>query len=951
VVDIGPSDQRPNLKRQDAASGKPLVSPPASFTSQALTVALSGEKADHVVSVEAEVVPAPPPRLSIAIAATLSSALDTASHVQGAASQVGVASQARTLLNSLAPPSGSNLPPLKVGFLSPSNTASPGMGAVQYANDALSQIAAPAMQLRLADQHVWSGTRTYEVVKSDPSQPCTFHFPVAGGGHFDVTGLQNHITKSGNAYNGTGNLIVHLSTATGYTQYPPIPVKIQGWVVPDGENVQTGTFDVSPALTLDADTPGLSGTIDRLQGTAGDKVTATLSVSLTDKTVRLPGIEKPPQWSGVAETLTPDGDWHKDGLTLPLSLLGWSAFTIQSNSVRLDLSHHDGDAAGPLCGSASGADWVGVRLASASIVPFTMDLVASSSVQQTVTDWGIVGSGICGHFSTGPFTATLGEGSVHFDSIDATAQNGAFNALYKGMDVHVPWLDADLTGNAQLQAGGGHEAYITFPLSGSASPKNYANVTLKASNLQFTKVENVGWVVQVDARWDFSADNKHFAGFATNMFFGMDGRAYFSKGNPTRDISLSGSSTLGATPLDLGSVQLSASAAGTDILEFRFQTTVHLSEVMPAAPAQVNYNINKSGKAYSAAGPVNSPFTVDVPYPSGQPASDAQVHPQYKGGSNSEFSGSVDLSELGGPPVKGEFRLGYQGGHDYWITRVTIGLGDEGVPIIPAPPIMNLYAIRGGLGHNFPLAAFKDADSLDTLSPVIDGSFLFMAGLRVGMPDQFTYMLDGDLTIKASGQDAGARMDFHAWLLKSDQSGNGDFQGYFQYAANNFDGRLWGHLDFINGAAYLDLGNSENNAAIDMHFGGGSWHIDAGKKQGPRIHGHFLIADADCYLMLGSDVGLALGGSEHVELDVGDDSVASAYVRADMDMGLQITPQPHVIGDFSASAGAGVCVAGVCVSDDVTAQVHVEAMPVDIRATASLPLPWPLSDITFTVHL
>ena len=93
--------------------------------------------------------------------------------------------------------------------------------------------------------------------------------------------------------------------------------------------------------------------------------------------------------------------------------------------------------------------------------------------------------------------------------------------------------------------------------------------------------------------------------------------------------------------------------------------------------------------------------------------------------------------------------------------------------------------------------------------------------MRVGMPDHFTYTLDGDLTIKASGQDAGARMDFHAWLLKLADNGNGDFQGYFQYAGGNFDGRLWGQLNFMDGLASLSLGDSANNAAVDMHFGNG----------------------------------------------------------------------------------------------------------------------------------
>ena len=115
------------------------------------------------------------------------------------------------------------------------------------------------------------------------------------------------------------------------------------------------------------------------------------------------------------------------------------------------------------------------------------------------------------------------------------------------------------------------------------------------------------------------------------------------------------------------------------------------------------------------------------------------------------------------------------------------------------------------------------------------------------MPDHFTYTLDGDLTIKATGQNAGARMDFHAWLLKPPDNGNGDFQGYFQYAGGNFDGRLWGQLNFMNGLASLDLGSSANNAAVDMHFGNGPWHIDAGKKEGPRIQGHFLVSDANMY--------------------------------------------------------------------------------------------------------
>ena len=263
---------------------------------------------------------------------------------------------------------------------------------------------------------------------------------------------------------------------------------------------------------------------------------------------------------------------------------------------------------------------------------------------------------------------------------------------------------------------------------------------------------------------------------------------------------------------------------------------------------------------------------------------------------------------------------------------------------------MNLYSISGGMGHNFPLNAFTDTGDLNAASPVYDNSFLFYAGMRVGMPDHFTYTLDGDLTIKATGQDAGARMDFHAWLLKLPDNGNGDFQGYFQYAGGNFDGRLWGQLNFMDGLASLSLGDSANNAAVDMHFGNGPWHIDAGKKEGPRIQGHLLVSNADMYLML-SDQGLSLGGGVSIDLEVGDNSVASAYVKGDVDAGVTITPQPHISGDFSANASAGVCVSGVCVSDWVSAQIHAEALPLDINASASLGLPWPLSSVSFSVHL
>ena len=972
---LGPSEKRLNLTRQGfetidlgmLAIQIPIPEPPIKISqskpiySQPLGVQPAG---NHTVEVAADVMPQPTvPNLSNAVGRALGSLIPSGFKTSlpngGGGGSANVATgpniaEAQSLLNTLAAPAGSNLPPLKIGLLSGSNNSAAGLGAVQYINGPLQQ-AVSQLSGSVPDQHVASDPKTYEVVASDPKKPCKFMFPVKSGGAFEISGLQSGVTQQGSTYNGTGKLIIHMVTDghLGYEQYPPIPVQISNWSVPDGLNVQTGSIDVSPNLQLDANVPGLTGTIARLSGQAGGELDATLNVGLSDDTLRQPG-EQPVVWNGVQAELKSNGDWVKDGLTLPITLIGWSAFTMQSNSVRLDLSHHDGDAAGALCGDLKSGDWVGVRFPNLAITPYMFNLVAGASVQPTVTDWGVIGNGLCGTASTGPVSINVGAGTVKIKSIVATASGGIFDAKYNDMDVHVPWLDADLTGNADLLSGGGKQANMTFPLTSPSVSKNYGNFSFTASNLTFTEQQNVGWVVQANTHFVFSAQSKTFSTFDQVFYFGMNGRGYFAQGNTTKDISLGGSSTLGQTPVNLASVHLTAPASGPQVLAAMFNTNVHLSEVMAAAQAQVNYSVDNNGSSYSASGPTFAPFTIDVPYPAGQPSSEATVHPVYSGtggSSGDEISGSVDLSELGGPPITGEFRLGYQGGHDYWLTRVTYSLGATGLPIISVPPVMNLYRVQGGIGHNFPISAFEDTGSLKSAVPSMDSSFLFMAGIRVGMPDLFTYTLDGDLVIKAGGQDAGARLDFHSWLLKLADSGNGDFKGYLQYAGGNFDARLWGHLSLLDGIASVDLGSSATNAAVDMHFGpSGPWHIDAGKQQGPRISGQLLSTTANMYFML-SDAGLSIGGGENIYLGVGDDSVASAYVRGDVDAGLTVTPQPHISGDFSASVSAGVCVDSVCVSADVSAQIHAEALPLEVKASASIGLPWPLGSISFSAQL
>ena len=600
--------------------------------------------------------------------------------------------------------------------------------------------------------------------------------------------------------------------------------------------------------------PGVTGTIDRIQGhtssqggAAQGEVDATLSLTLSDDTLRLPGVEKPQTWNGLTSELHANGDWMKDGLTLPSTIIGWSAFQMQSNNVRIDLSHTGGDAAGPLCGGLSGGDWVGVRFPALTVVPYTMGLVSASALSPNGDRLGSDRRRALRqpyHAEPVPLELRGRHGRLPKARSDCRARPGRFE-----LPLTTEWTST-FPGSTRTSKATAicNRAAASRPPSLSLRPrssvtKTYGNISFTAKNLQFTQVQGLSWAVQTSTTYTFNAEGRTFATIPiTPFYFGMNGHAYLANEAGSVDVPLGGSSVLGHTPVDLVSAHITVPTGGSQIFTALFSTHVHLSEVMAAAPMQVNYEMDESGTNITQQGPTNSPFTIDVPYPSGQSSSDAKIHPVYSGGGNgsgtTDYSGTVDLSEMGGPPVTGQFRLGYGNGHDYWLARATIGLGDTGIPIVDVPvPVMNLYSISGGMGHNFPLNAFTDTGDLNAASPVYDNSFLFYAGMQVGMPDRFTYTLDGDLTIKATGQDAGARMDFHAWLLKPPDNGNGDFQGYFQYAGGNFDGRLWGQLNFMNGLASLSLGSSANDAAVDIHFGNGPWHIDAGKTAGPAHSG------------------------------------------------------------------------------------------------------------------
>ena len=926
--------------------------------------------------------------------------------VNGALEKGGLADSTKTYLAGASSAASAGATPLKIGVLSPfkQGGALPPViyadfGGGQNAGSASkTAVAVPiagnlAVLLKQKPFYVESSARNYQVVASDPSKPCKFLFKTTDG-DYAIYLKQGTLQKSGDGnYSGDGTITVNLNNSPSGHSAHVLPISFTNWSAPDGQTLQDGTqLALSPGEDLSATGVGVVGKLAKLEGVAGQTMQATLDLKLADNRLRVPGSEQTVAWSGLKSKLKSSGDWYKsDGVSLPDTLIGWSGFHITSPQIAIDLSDSEGNGPGGAC--AGSGTWRGVALGSAKVKLNTLDLV---TVEVPVSDW-VVKDHLCGHLVRNNVLNNMpvGSGTVSIGTVDVNAPgDGTFSATYD-MDVLVPWLNTHLKGTATLLESKEKEGELDFKnLKSAAVERDFGPIHLHAQNFRFG-TDQGGWRVIADTTWNFKAEGKAFTSSAVpvnNMHFNLSGRAYFDNdANPTADIPLSGTVMLGKTKADLVALHLNGPGSGDNRLDLAFATKIHLSDALPATDAQVNYGI--TGDHYTGVGPFTSPFTVNVAFPPGQPAISGSINPNYTGpggsgelypgspisldaaltgaqgfgdslvpraylasppfdpplfdpppSSQARYNGSVDLAQFGGPPVKGEFMLGYQGSTDYWLTRITIGLGEQGIPLAPPLPI-NLFAVRGGLGYHMALDSFKSQSSIADAPTDMGNDLMFMAGMRIGSTDKFTYVMDGDLTI-ATGAHAGARMDFHSWIMKTSQDGDGDFQGYFQYGSGNFDGELWGKLDLMSGIATIEA----PKGAIKMHFGNGPWYIYFGRKSGPRIKGTVVFVSADSYVEIGQVEGVAVGGSEHLDLHVGGD-FARAYIKGFIDMGLQVTPQPHVIGDFSAGCEAGACVSSVCISAGVSAALHAEALPLDVSGSASLSLPWPLPDITIHVHL
>lgn len=981
--DIGPSPSRPQetLAKDPAGWGQP----PTGVRRNLLSAAIPLDRpASHQLSVEAETLyTGREPGLFGAIAQAL-----------GAGGREADAATAKAVLLGLQ---GGP----RIGLLTPYAQATAGLPAVSYVHEALVQVAGVVEPLMLAatvqlpavgtvdtalgrvagpllpgkapPEFVGSAPVPFQVVGHDSAAPCTFEFAVADGS-FRVGGLQGGgkpgVTRTGDLYAGEGTLRLPVPGQPG--KHLPVPISFQQWrLADDGVTVAQGRLEVAAVPGGEHTAAGLAYTIGKLDGTAGRSLEATLNARIARDDLLLAADAAPAVLPPTTATLSPDGDWHAQGVPLGELLLYDSGFLLAPQAVTLDLSAAAGEAPDASC-SATAAGWMGVHLGSGAVLTaYDFDLPGASTT--TVGNFGIDAAGLCGEAQLGSFAARQLRGEFRWDGIDVAAGKGQFSARYRNLRVKVPWLDTELKGaqDPLLRTGAG-QAALSLNLTGGPVRRQHGNLELLAQDLRLVKLEGMVPAVRSNTRFDFRAEGKTFAKdiWVHDLYFGLDGKAYLEPGTSSLRLGLAGQEGLiGQTKVALQDVRVHV-PDGDQRLGFEFVGTATLSKALEAARMTVDYMVVEPAEnLYTAAGPLAGmaePLSVSFPRAEGTikgkirasyegaPAAVAMAPPllgwipaaQAAAGTLA-FRGSVDMNMFA-LPMTAAFGLGYRGSDDFWaIKAVYDGFGPNGAPLIT--PFLNLFEVGGGLGYNVSLESLKGR-ALDALGYASSGGVpVFNASTMVGTADGFTLGLRGDLSIKVAGEAPGTRMDFQAYALTPSGSWQArpPFEGFMKYQGGGFDGELWGGMSFLGGAAEVKV----PRGAAQLHFGGSDWYAYLGRESGPRVQGRVLFIDQDAYLML-SPARMAMGGSAAMDESLGNCSKLCAYVngRADAGLGLSTTPL-KLAGSSKLKLKAGGCLKNRCagVSGKVSAYGEVPGPVMRYGFMIDLPCPLPDVDITLKV--
>lgn len=864
------------------------------------------------------------------------------------------------------------------------------------------QVGSVKIPYNFSDQldEVLSDPKTYVVTAPKEGEPCIFRFPVAGGKHFLVTGLQGRATNTGGAWSGSGTLLFDLPDSPSGQATRFVDIGFSNWVVGEDGTVQTGDIHESGLGQAFDQLPGVSVTLQALHGTAGQELAATLDVKVKDGGIRVveSGGAQTPAWNGVSAPLVPESGWYAAGQKLPLTQIGWSLFQIESEDVRLDLSRGEGADPAPLMkvklsglsqslsvstpqvatdapSFQASTGWVGVHLGENAVLhPYLFHL---ADMTVPARNWRLTDNGIAGAARFGKFSNVLGAGSIEFDGIDITAGNNQIQATYENVRVKVPWPAMTLSGGsaslAYSQGQANAEVGLQFDTAGLSVTEDYGKVVMKTQVKEFLHRAS-GWGIATDTSFTFHDEQREFTTVMVNdLFFNMDGVALFAQDATSQSFGLNTKTRIGDVEANLHALQARAATdrQAAERLDFTFKGDINFPG-LSTADVDVMYAVRKPlGQAYQATGPKHSKFTTGISYPDGRPMADTTIMPEIKtggggfagvgqplyasldpvmladggggGGVQDTFGGKVNTAMFGmSTPVEATFRYGTYNGQGYWLTHTNVG--GLSIPIFTG---VVLYAVNGGLAYGFNAQVFE-GNPLAAM-PNNPGKMVYSAGISVASAAPQVFELGGRLTVIP--EDMVCRMAFDRVKLLSVLLDGG---GFFEYGNSVFKGKVWGSLSLFGGAVSFSSpkGADSDLGTSGLYFGPDDWQLYCGRRESP-IKVHFLIADVDGYMHLGESVGLRLGGGLNVSSGKICFGIGAAEAHLNTMVGMSVSPGAHLSADFSAGAGVSAWVpscGGKKFSFDKSVKLHAEALPLHLKAGFTVDCGW-FGSKTFSVTL
>jgi hypothetical protein len=295
-------------------------------------------------------------------------------------------------------------------------------------------------------------------------------------------------------------------------------------------------------------------------------------------------------------------------------------------------------------------------------------------------------------------------------------------------------------------------------------------------------------------------------------------------------------------------------------------------------------------------------------------------------------------------PVKADFRLGYIGDDDYWITHAEYS-GD-----IPIGPGFNIKKIGGGLGRNFDENAFLGSVLAATPKPNPDGKIIFAADMTIGSPGTDGYKARGILTVIPS--DTKAVMNIQDITLLGMPT---QLKGRLELIPDGFTASIWGGVKLLNNLVWLDI---EKNST-EIYIGKQGSHIYAGKQEGPWIKGGINIGDIikpsvkvwymEKYTF--SEISRSVGASGGMNFNLGDCDILgfSAGFNFDLMCGISVLPSPNAEGHLHADVGYNICSSIVDVGCGGSVDANVKLIPPYAYAQGTAGCDTPLGEVTFTM--